>query len=119
MKNEFLNVIRSENSLDGRKRLADWLIDVENTNMIEFNNCTKAYRNRFQEILNFRYSPFTNGYTEGCNNKIFVSTPAIDIEPIKYAKQAVRTAACFAINSEIIEYKRVFSHGLPSPNGLK
>jgi transposase len=69
MKNEFLNVIRSENSLDGRKRLADWLIDAENTNMIEFTNCTKAYRNWFQEILNSMDVPFTNGYTEGCNNK--------------------------------------------------
>lgn len=35
-------------------------------------DCTKACRNRFQEILNSLDAPWTNCFTEGCNNKIKV-----------------------------------------------
>ena len=35
----------------------------------EFDDCTKAYRNWFQEILNSMDVPWANGFIEGCNNK--------------------------------------------------
>ena len=35
----------------------------------EFNDCTKAYHNWFQEILNSMDVPWSNGFIEGCNNK--------------------------------------------------
>lgn len=69
LKNEFLVVLRSENSVEGKERLVKWLLSTEDLNIQEFNNCTKAYRNWFQEILNSMDVPWTNGYIEGCNNK--------------------------------------------------
>ena len=69
IKNEFLTVIRSNSSAAGKQRLADWLLSVEVMDLSEFHDCTKAYHNWFQEILNSMDVPWSNGYIEGCNNK--------------------------------------------------
>ena len=69
IKNEFLSVFHSKSALEGRQRLADWLLSVEVMQMPEFDDCTRAYRNWFQEILNSMDVPWSNGYIEGCNNK--------------------------------------------------
>ena len=69
LKNEFLTVIRSKSSDEGKQRLADWLFSVEVMDIPEFYDCANAYRNWFQEILNSMDVPWTNGYIEGCNNK--------------------------------------------------
>lgn len=69
VKNEFLEIMRSESSETGRKRLADWLASVEVMDLPEFQSCTTAAHNWFREILNSMDCPWTNGFTEGCNNK--------------------------------------------------
>ena len=69
IKNEFLAVFHSKSSTEGRQKLIDWLLCVEVMQMPEFDDCTKAYRNWFQEILNSMDVPWSNGYIEGCNNK--------------------------------------------------
>ena len=69
IKNEFLTVMRCKSSLEGKQRLIDWLFSVEVMDLPEFHDCTKAYHNWFQEILNALDVPWTNGYIEGCNNK--------------------------------------------------
>ena len=69
IKNEFLNVIRSKSSDDGKQLLVDWLFSVEVMDLPEFHDCTKAYHNWFHEIINAMDVPWTNGYIEGCNNK--------------------------------------------------
>jgi transposase len=69
VKNDFLTVIRSGSSAEGKLRLADWLYSVEVMDLPEFHNCTKAYHNWYQEILNSMDVPWTNGFIEGCNNK--------------------------------------------------
>ena len=69
IKNEFLTVIRSKSSQEGKQKLVDWLYTVEVMDLPEFHDCTKAYHNWFQEIINSMDAPWTNGYIEGCNNK--------------------------------------------------
>jgi len=69
IKNEFLDAFHSKSSLEGKKKLTDWLFSVEVMDLPEFHDCTKAYHNWFQEILNSMDVPWTNGYIEGCNNK--------------------------------------------------
>ncbi len=69
IKNDFLTVIRSKSSAEGKQRLADWLFSVELMDMPEFHDSTTACHNWFQEILNSMDVPWTNGYIEGCNNK--------------------------------------------------
>ena len=69
LKNEFLTVIRSKSSAEGKQKLADWLLSVEVMDLPEFNDCTKAYHNWFSEILNSMDVPWSNGFIEGCNNR--------------------------------------------------
>ena len=69
IKNDFITVIRSNSSIEGKQRLVDWLFSVEVMDLPEFHDCTKAYHNWFQEIINSVDVPWTNGYIEGCNNK--------------------------------------------------
>ena len=68
-KNDFLTVIRSKSSAEGKQRLVDWLFSVEVMDLPEFQDCTKAYHNWFKEIINAMDVPWINGYIEGCNNK--------------------------------------------------
>ena len=69
IKNDFLTVIRSNSSAEGKPRLIDWLFSVEVMDLPEFQDCIKAYHNWFKEILNSMDVSWTNGYIEGCNNK--------------------------------------------------
>lgn len=69
LKNEFLTVIRSKSSAAGKQKLVDWLMAVEVMDLPEFHDCNRAYRNRFNEILNSMDVPWSNGFIEGCNNK--------------------------------------------------
>ena len=69
LKNEFLTVIRSGSSTEGKPKLADWLLAVEVMDLPEFHDCTEAYHNWFNEILNSMDVPWSNGFIEGCNNK--------------------------------------------------
>ena len=72
IKNEFIEIIRSKSSAEGKQKLTDWLYSVEVMDLPEFQACTKAVHNWFREILNSMDCPWTNGFTEGCNNKIKV-----------------------------------------------
>ena len=69
IKNEFIDIMRSDSSEKGKTRLIDWLYAAEVMEIPEFQACTKAVHNWFKEILNSMDSPWTNGFTEGCNNK--------------------------------------------------
>ena len=68
IKNEFIDIMRSDSSEKGKTRLIDWLYSAEVMEIPEFQACTKAVHNWFKEILNSMDSPWTNGFTEGCNN---------------------------------------------------
>lgn len=69
VKNEFLEVMHSGSSAQGKPRLIQWLCSVEAMELPEFSDCTKACHNWFNEILNALDVRWTNGFTEGCNNK--------------------------------------------------
>lgn len=68
LKNYFLLVMHS-NTKDSAKLLRDWLILAENYGFEEFSSCITAFHNWFTEIVNALCFPWSNGYTEGCNNK--------------------------------------------------
>ena len=69
VKNDFLKVMHSGSSEVGKPALIDWLTQITQLDLPEFEACSRAYHNWFQEILNSFDYPWTNGYTEGCNNK--------------------------------------------------
>ena len=69
LKNDFQKLMYAGNSGEGRKLLADWVYLAEIAGLPEFGACTTAVHNWSEEIINSFDVPFSNGYTEGCNNK--------------------------------------------------
>lgn len=70
---ELFSVFRKcVNSADGRKVLSNWIMSAQDSRLSEFKECTTAYSNWLPEICNSLDYPYTNGFTEGINNKIKV-----------------------------------------------
>jgi len=70
---ETLYDIVNDDSLQNKAQcLREWIEEAQDKEMAEFNSCAKTYTNWFKYIVNSFYSPYTNGPTEGCNNKIKV-----------------------------------------------
>jgi len=69
LKNKFMDVMACRNSDEGRKKLSEWIFLAEFHSIPEFKACITAFRNWSAEILNSMDVPYSNGFTEGCNNK--------------------------------------------------
>lgn len=72
LKEKFYEFVDSPNSKIALKRLKEWYIFVEALNEPEFKTCMKTMINWQPYILNSFDCPYTNGFTEGVNNKIKV-----------------------------------------------
>lgn len=68
LKNYFLLVMHSSPD-EAPALLSDWLLLAENYHFSEFNACISAFHNWSKEIINALSFPWSNGFTEGCNNK--------------------------------------------------
>ena len=68
LKNYFMLVMQSDPD-EAPELLSKWLILAEHYQITEFEACIKAYHNWGTEILNAIRYPWSNGFTEGCNNK--------------------------------------------------
>jgi transposase len=72
IKEKFYEFVDSKDSKEAVERLKAWYIFVEVMNEPEFRTCMKTMLNWQPYILNSFDCPYTNGYTEGVNNKIKV-----------------------------------------------
>lgn len=68
LKSYFMLVMYSQPS-EAAGLLGRWLLLAEHYAIPEFRACVTAYRNWFAEIVNAIKYPWSNGFTEGCNNK--------------------------------------------------
>lgn len=55
-----------------KKLFSDWIEEAYESEISSFVKCAKTYSNWFTPITNSFFCPYTNGFTEGCNNKIKV-----------------------------------------------
>ena len=70
---ELLYSILDETDPQKQKKLfADWIEEALESGIPAFVKCAKTYYNWFNPITNSFFCPYTNGFTEGCNNKIKV-----------------------------------------------
>jgi transposase len=69
LKNDFLEFMHSPDSATAKNQQSDWLFHAENSRISEFSDCIKAMRNWSEYNLNGFDVSYTNGFTEGCNNK--------------------------------------------------
>ena len=52
--------------------MSDWINSALDSAIPQFEKCAKTMLNWLTGILNSFLTPITNGFTEGCNNKIKV-----------------------------------------------
>lgn len=72
LKEKFLHFVDAPSFEDAKKRLTEWYMYVASCDLPEFNRCMETIVTWQDEILNSFKVPYTNGYTEGVNNKIKV-----------------------------------------------
>lgn len=72
LKEDFYKLLKAKTKEQAKKHLLEWIEEAEESELPEFKSAITAYRNWFPQIINSCCQPITNGYTEGCNNKIKV-----------------------------------------------
>ena len=72
LKQQFEYVKASKDRKEASERLFKWLVKAQASGLKEFINVSLTYQRWSKEILNSFEYPYTNGYIEGCNNRIKV-----------------------------------------------
>ena len=71
-KEEFFKILDCNDREFAKLALSNWINSTFNCGIPQFEKCAKTMMNWITGILNSFSSPITNGFTEGCNNKIKV-----------------------------------------------
>ena len=71
-KEAFLKILDSKSPELAKSALIEWIQNAENCGLVPFEKCAATMQNWYSGIINSLSSPITNGFTEGCNNKIKV-----------------------------------------------
>ena len=71
-KEQFLKIITCKDTESAKIAMKEWIENAENCDIAQFEKCAQTMRNWYTGIINSFSSPITNGFTEGCNNKIKV-----------------------------------------------
>ena len=71
-KEKFLEILDCKKIEEAKVSMHQWIEDAENSGLIDIEKCAKTIKNWRSGILNSFSVPYTNGFTEGCNNKIKV-----------------------------------------------
>lgn len=69
---EFRNIMKSKTKEEAKSKLSAWYMHVGVTEINRFKKCVSTFVDWNEEILNAFETGLTNGYTEGCNNRIKV-----------------------------------------------
>lgn len=72
LKEQFYDFMDSKTRAEAYKKLRKFIISAQVSGLDEFNSCLTMLSNWAKYILNSFECPYTNGFTEGTNNKIKV-----------------------------------------------
>ena len=72
LKQQFELVKASKDREEAARRLSKWIFRAQQSGLPDFIKVSFTYQNWSKEILNSFEFPYTNGYIEGCNNRIKV-----------------------------------------------
>ena len=72
LKEQFYRVCGCTDRLGAKEMMKEWIYSAQGSNLREYHNCAKTLLNWQRGILNSFEVSYTNGFTEGCNNKIKV-----------------------------------------------
>ena len=71
-KEDFLNILDCKDRISAQKAMSHWINSASSCGIPQIQKCAKTMVNWLTGILNSFTSNITNGFTEGCNNKIKV-----------------------------------------------
>lgn len=71
-KKDFLKILDCQDRQSARKAMSDWINSAYDCGIPRFVKCAKTMQNWLTGILDSFTTPLTNGFIEGCNNKIKV-----------------------------------------------
>ena len=71
-KEKFLKILNSKDVESAKQAMSDWIHNAEDCGIPQFEKCAETMRNWYTGIINSFSTTITNGFTEGCNNKIKV-----------------------------------------------
>ena len=72
LKEQFYKIMDANDRQTAKRLMSDWISSAESCNIEEYKYCAKTLLNWQTGILNSFDVPYSNGFTEGCNNKIKV-----------------------------------------------
>lgn len=72
LKEQLYRILEEPDHDKQKKDFSDWIEEAGESEIPSFIKCAKTYSNWFTPIVNSFYCAYTNGFTEGCNNKIKV-----------------------------------------------
>ncbi len=72
LKEKFYEVIDCPDSQQAKELMYKWILLAQASRLTDYNKCAETLQHWAKPILNTFDCPFTNGFTEGCNNKIKV-----------------------------------------------
>ena len=70
LKEDFLNILNIQDVEKQKNELNNWILWAQDCSIERFNKCADTIRNWYNGITNSLVYPYSNGFTEGCNNKI-------------------------------------------------
>lgn len=70
LKEDFYKILDCNDRDTAKKMLSDWILYAQDSGIPRFNECANTFIHWSEGILNSFTCPYTNGFTEGCNNKI-------------------------------------------------
>ena len=71
-KEQFLKILNNKDAESAKEAMSEWIQNAENCGIPQFEKCAETMRNWYTGIINSFSTTITNGFTEGCNNKIKV-----------------------------------------------
>lgn len=72
MKEEFQKILRATKRAEAKLLMDHWIDNALSNDLLDFVTCAKTFVHWKREILNSFTTTCTNGFIEGCNNKIKV-----------------------------------------------
>ena len=72
LKEQLYAISEEQDSTKQKELLKQWIRDARDSDIPSFRKCAETYVRWFEPILNSLRYHYSNGYTEGCNNKIKV-----------------------------------------------
>ena len=72
LKESFYKVLDAPNRATAKQLMSEWILSAQNSGIPEYLACSNTLVNWQKGILNSFDVPYSNGFTEGCNNKIKV-----------------------------------------------